>query len=54
MTKYDTLREVPEWGQDTVKKLMEKKALQGDGEKLDLSEDMLRVFVVLDRMGLYD
>ena len=54
VTKYDTLREVPEWGQDTVKKLMEKKALQGDGEKLDLSEDMLRVFVVLDRMGLYD
>ena len=54
VAKYDSLEQVPEWGRATVKKLLEKNALQGDGEKLDLSEDMLRIFVVLDRMGLYD
>ena len=54
VAKYDTLEQVPDWGRATVKKLLEKNALQGDGEKLDLSEDMLRIFVVLDRMGLYD
>ena len=60
--KYDTVEEVPEWGQATVRKLMskprsdnpEKMILEGEGDGLGLSYDLLRVLVVNDRAGLYD
>lgn len=52
--RYNTLDEVPEWGKETVKKLLNNGALQGSETGLNLSEDMLRVFVVNDRMKLYD
>jgi len=50
---YSTLDEVPEWGKDTVAKLMERGLLKGDGSGLRLTEEMLRVFVINDRAGLY-
>ena len=57
MIIYRKLEDVPEWGEygrETVRKLIERGALSGTGESLDISEDMLRVLVVNDRMGLYD
>lgn len=52
MVKFNTLEEVPAYGQETVKKLMDCGALKGDKSgNLNLSEDMLRTFVILDRMG---
>ena len=60
--KYDTLQEVPDWGQATVRKLMskprgdnpEKMVLEGEGDGLGLTYDLLRVLVINDRSGLYD
>lgn len=51
---YNTLEEVPQWGQPTIAKLLEKGFLQGDGRGLALNETMLRVLVINDRAGLYD
>ena len=60
--KYDTVEEVPEWGQATVRKLMStprsdnpgKMVLEGEGDGLGLTYDLLRVLVINDRAGLYD
>ncbi|MBR6808064.1 MAG: N-acetylmuramoyl-L-alanine amidase [Clostridia bacterium] len=49
---YDRIEDCPEWARDTVLKLTNKKYLMGDGTKLSLREDMLRIFVILDRIGL--
>lgn len=53
MNRYQTIEEVPAWGRDTVETLLQKDALQGNESGLDLSEDMLRILVIQDRMGLY-
>lgn len=50
---YDTLKELP-YGQDTVKKLMDLGVLKGTGKGLDLTLDMLRVLILMDRLGAYD
>ena len=60
--KYNRLVDIPEWGQPTIKKMIDKGLLGGNGEKdengnpvdLDLSLDMIRVFVINDRAHLYD
>jgi N-acetylmuramoyl-L-alanine amidase len=50
MKYYESLPDVPSWGKATVEKLTEKKLLSGDSAgKLRLSEDMLRILVILDR-----
>jgi hypothetical protein len=55
MERYDKVDEIPEWYRETVRKLVEWNALRGDEQgKLNLSEDMARVFVVLDRLGVLD
>ena len=46
--RYNNINEVPEWGKATVQKLIDK-GLIADENALDLSNDMLRVFVILDR-----
>lgn len=51
--RYDDIKAVPTWGQPTVKKLMDRNLLQGDGTSLDLSRDMLRLLVILDRAGAF-
>ncbi|MBQ9648622.1 MAG: CHAP domain-containing protein [Oscillospiraceae bacterium] len=56
MKRYQTIEEIKQdapWAAETVEKLVERKALGGTGAGLDLSADMLRLFVVNDRMGLY-
>lgn len=55
MPRYNTLDEIPDWGKPTVEKLMKLDLLKGDENgNLDLSHDMLRIFVIEDRAGLYD
>ena len=51
--RFNTVDSVPEWAQRTVQKMIDKGLLNGNGESLDLSLDMLRIFVVNDRAGLY-
>lgn len=59
--RFNTVDSCPEWARDTVKKMVDKGLLTGKGLKddecypadLDLSLDMLRVFVINDRAGLY-
>ena len=65
MKRYNTMEEISAdapWAVETVKKLVESGALKGNGGGfdedgfpggLDLSADLLRGFVVNDRMGLY-
>ena len=58
--RYNTMAEMPEWAQPTIEKMIGKGLLEsgqrdddGNITGLDLSPDMLRVFVVNDRAGLY-
>lgn len=51
---YNTINEVPDYGKETVQKLVDKGFLKGDTKGLALTEDMLRIFVVNDRAGFYD
>ena len=51
--RYQTLAEVPEWGRATIQMLIEGKVLAGDGQGLNLSDDMVRIFVVNHRAGAY-
>ena len=53
MERFIDADSVPDWAKATVKKLTDKGLIKGNGESLDLSLDMLRVFVVNDRAGLY-
>lgn len=63
--RYNTINEISEgapWATETVAKLIDRKYLAGRGARdsqgrpadMDLSEDMLRIFVVNDRAGLYE
>ena len=51
---FPKLADVPGWAAATVQKLVKRDALQGDGQALNLSYDVLRVMVALDRMGVLD
>lgn len=52
---YMYTQDVPDWGRATVQKLLDLGYFSGAAaDDLNLSEDMLRIFVVHDRMGLYD
>ena len=46
--RYNTADEIPEWGREAIKELIDDGCF-ADPEALDLSEDMVRVFVVLGR-----
>lgn len=51
---YTTIADVPDWGKETVEKLVSKGWLNGEGDgKLNLPEEMLRVLVINDRAGIY-
>ena len=52
--RFQEVSEVPQWAVHVVTRLIERGYLKGDNEgRLNLSEDMLRVFVVNYRAGLY-
>ena len=50
--RYNTIDEVPEWGKATIQLMINKGAF-ADVKNLNLSEDMIRMFVFNDRMGMY-
>ena len=50
---YDTIEECPAWAKPTIEKLVNKGYLNGSGDGLDLSYDMMRVLVINDRAHLY-
>ena len=46
---------MPVWARETIRKLVDKGLLNGtENGELELSDEMLRMFVVNDRAGLYD
>lgn len=60
--RFNEIKEMPSWAQDTIRKLTDKQILTGSGgvrdedgrpADLNLSEDMLRIFVINDRAGVY-
>ncbi len=51
--RYNTVAECPVWAQATIRKLIDKGYLSGDGKGLDLSCDMVRMLVINDRAGTY-
>lgn len=59
--RYNSISEMPEWAKPTIEKMARKGIIGGRGAKdgdgnpadLDLSMDMIRVFVIHDRAGLY-
>ena len=52
---YRKFENVPEWARPTVQKVMDKGALQGDDKgDLNLSYDLTRTLVILDRLGKLD
>lgn len=55
MARYDYIDgNMPVWAVPTITKLVDKGYLKGDDEgKLNLTEDMMRLYVVNDRAGLY-
>lgn len=53
IVRYKSVEELPVWAQETVKKLVDRQILQGDGQGLDLSRDMVRMLVFLDRAGIF-
>ena len=46
--RYNTIEDVPEWGKATIQQLINKGAI-ADAHNLGLSDDMLRVLVILSR-----
>lgn len=54
LMRYETLAQIPDWGRNTVEKLVEREYLTGTGQGLDLSGEMLRMLVILDRAGVFN
>ncbi len=51
--RYQRLEDVPDWARDTCERLIRLGGLRGTEKGLDLSEDMLRVLTLCDRMGAF-
>lgn len=50
---YKTINDVPDWGKQLVKKLMDRGSLAGDGKgNINLPEATLKTLVILDREGV--
>lgn len=51
---YEKLEDMPDWAKPTIKKLVDRKTLVGDGKgNLNLSEDVVKVLSILDREGVF-
>lgn len=50
---YQSVEQVPDWAKETVERLVGRNLLTGDGENLNLSYDLVRVLVILDRAGIF-
>lgn len=55
MVRYQKVEEMPEYARETITKLVKVGVLKGDQNgNLDLSEDMMRILVILDRSGIFN
>lgn len=54
MVYFKTLDDVPGYYKDAVQKAVDKGALNGTGDGLNVSEDLCRTLTVLDRLGKLD
>lgn len=53
--KFDEeINGMPKWARATITKLVERGYLMGDGTALNLSSDLMRTLVILDRAGVFD
>ena len=53
-TMYQKMENVPDWAVDTVKKLVNRGILRGDENgNLNLTSDIVRILVILDRAGVF-
>lgn len=56
--RYSKYEDIPQWGKATIQKLIHKGYIFGvetqNGPELDISLDMLRIFVILDRAKVFD
>lgn len=50
MERYRTIEACPSWAQGTLKRMVDKGEIAGDGDSLDLSLDMIRTFVCIEKM----
>lgn len=48
--RYNTVDECPDWAKDHIQHLVEIGVLKGIDGRLDLSQDMLRMLVIIDRI----
>lgn len=52
---YNKIDDIPDWAKAAIQKLIKQGALKGDENgALGLSQDMLRILVILDRTGAFD
>lgn len=52
---YKTYNDIPDWAKPTIKKLIDAGALNGDFKgNINLPHEIVRMFVVNDRMGVYN
>lgn len=54
MERYQTIEDVPDYATDTITKMIDRGIIAGKGNGLDLSEDMCRVLVMLDRANVFN
>ena len=47
----DEVKDVPKWAKPTIEKMVNKGILAGTGTGLELNRILMRVFVILDRLG---
>lgn len=52
MQYYKNMEDIPSYYRDAVQKLVDKGAIAGTGDGLNLSEDLCRAFTILDKAGL--
>ena len=52
MKYYEKVSELPSWAKPTIQKVIDKGVLKGDGSGLHLSEDNMKMFIYMDRLGL--
>ena len=48
--RYNAVSEVPDWARETIQELIKNKILSGSDKGLDLSADMIRMLVLVNRM----
>lgn len=55
LMRYNNINEIPEYGKEIIQAYIKAGIIQGTGESLDLSDDMLRTIVIIDRaFTIYD